>query len=96
MFVFKKVSQGNHRTDGSVRCGWATFGFWPEEAVTTRNSWLDDVSLLIAQAAPAATPAQAATWLNYAEMALDMAVRERIYVQEVIAKFGPDAVTVGG
>jgi hypothetical protein len=41
------------------------------------------------------TPAQEATWLEYAEVALAIAVRHLKVIQDAVAKFGPNVVTAG-
>jgi|ERR1700690_1663699 len=41
------------------------------------------------------TPAQECTWLDYAEIALAIAVRQLKAIQDAVAKFGPNVATAG-
>ena len=58
--------------------------------------WLDDAEgLLIRYALKATTPANVAMWINQAEVTFQMAVQRRKFIQQVLATYGPNAVSIG-
>jgi len=57
--------------------------------------WLDDVEGFLLPHALKASPGQAAMWINHAETTLHMAVQRRKFIQQVVATYGPDAVSIG-
>ena len=57
--------------------------------------WLDDVESFLLPHALKADPTHATMWINHAEATLHMAAERRRFVQEIVATYGPNAVSVG-
>jgi hypothetical protein len=57
--------------------------------------WLDDVEDFLLPHALRADPAHVTMWIEHAEATLRMAAERRRFVQEIVATYGPDAVSVG-
>jgi hypothetical protein len=59
--------------------------------------WLDDVESIFLRSAmrEPRTPDALSRWLAYAMFALQMAIEKRKNVQEIVAKYGPNAQSIG-
>jgi hypothetical protein len=68
-----------------------------KQRVRQASFWLDDVEHLFLQSArhETRTPEAFARWLSYAEIPLQWAMERRKQIEELIAKNGPNAVTIG-